>query len=230
MLQRAINDYVSSAWVSKSKIWKNKVGVVYIFMLGVWPFGLFASYWCEMGIDVYRYLFFLIPLYACMPVVRVVEKGLPKVLQLCPMNKAEKIKYMKCAIMVQIIAPIMIGLVSISIAMLLCDDRWNLQIMLASSMCIASIGIGKNAFPSNASNSAKIYKYREVAVAVVLIIIAIKNMIPFACGLVDSYIGIRKWRYVISFLLMLGLDIWAIRKMIPREVERCVVYAQENGK
>lgn len=227
MLQRAINDYFLAVWASKSKIWKDKLGVIYIFNLGVWPMWS-NSLWVESDTDIFRYVFFLIALYSCMPVVRVVEKGLPKVMQLCPMNKTEKMKYMYWSIVVQIIAPLLIGFVSISIAMLLCDGGWNVQVMLTSIMCIASIGIGKNAFPSYASNIAKVYKYREVAVIVVLIIVAIVNIIPYACGFVDACVGMWKWMYVISFFLMIVLDIWAIRKMIPREVERCVVYAQKN--
>lgn len=230
MLQRAINDYFSSVWASKSKIWKDKLGGVYIFNLGVWPLGLFASHWDEMGIDIFRYLFFLIPLYSCMPAVRVVEKGFPKVMQLCPMNKTEKMKYMYWSIVVQIITPLLIGFVSISIAMLLCDGGWNVQVMLTSIMCIASIGIGKNAFPSNTSCVAKIYKYREIVVIVLLIVISIVNITPHALNFVDNCVGI--WIYVcaIMFGIMILLDIWAIRKMIPREVERCVVYAQKNGE
>lgn len=229
MLQRAINDYFSSIWASKSKIWKDKLGGVYIFNLGVWPIWC-NSLWVESDTDIVRYVFFLIALYSCMPVVRVVEKGLPKVMQLCPMSKTEKMKYMYWSIVVQIIVPLLIGFVSISIAMLLCDGGWNVQVMLTSIMCIVSIGIGKNAFPSYASCVAKKYKYREIAVIVLLIVIANINITPYALNFVDNCVGI--WIYVcaIMFGTMILLDIWAIRKMIPREVERCVVYAQKNGE
>lgn len=229
MLQRAINDYFSSVWASKSKIWKDKLGGVYIFNLGVWPIWC-NSLWGESDTDIVRYVFFLIALYSCIPVVRVVEKGLPKVMQLCPMSKTEKMKYMYWSIVVQVIVPLLIGFVSISIAMLLCDGVWNVQVMLTSIMCIVSIGIGKNAFPSNTSCVAKIYKYREIAAIVLLIAISIINITPHALNFVDNCVGI--WIYVcaIAFGIMILLDIWAIRKMIPREVERCVVYAQKNGE